>query len=114
MRAVKPLIVSFATVALLWAGAAGAEEGDPCAQWTGREDFEDKTKMWSLVSQGEASYISSWVESNPCVAKLRSQDGRGPLFWAYEFGRKEIVDTLLASGADEDATDDVSPREGQQ
>eukprot|EP00958_Prasinococcus_capsulatus_P008206 scaffold781_cov394-Prasinococcus_capsulatus_cf.AAC.29 len=82
-----------------------AEEADPCEEWTRLENTEDKTRMWSLISQGEVSYIRSWVDTNPCVAKLRSEDGRGPLFWAYEFGRKEIVELMLASGADAEATD---------
>ena len=39
------------------------------------------------------------------VVALRSADGRGPLFWAYEAGSGPLVEWLLARGADERARD---------
>lgn len=33
-------------------------------------------------------------------ARVRSEDLRGPLFWAYEFNQPEIVEALLEAGAD--------------
>jgi dolichyl-diphosphooligosaccharide--protein glycosyltransferase len=38
-------------------------------------------------------------------ATVRSQDGRGPLWWAYEFGRQDMVDMLVKSGAKTDEPD---------
>ena len=46
-----------------------------------------------------------FIQKTPLVVHTRSGDGRGPLWWAYEFKRKEIVDMLLAAGADPAAKD---------
>ena len=40
-----------------------------------------------------------------CQVHVRSSDGRGPLWWAYEYGHREIVDLLVSAGADESARD---------
>ena len=44
---------------------------------------------------------------------MRSGDGRGALFWAYEFGNEAAVQVLLDAGCDPDARDinNVMPRD---
>jgi ankyrin repeat protein len=44
--------------------------------------------------------LSLCVLSVPC-----SEDGRGPLFWAYEYERYDMVKLLLDKGADAAAVD---------
>merc|ERR1712130_1064260 len=39
------------------------------------------------------------------VIHLRSADGRGPLFWAYEFGHDEAIKLLLELGVDGEMKD---------
>ena len=34
------------------------------------------------------------LDSQPAYAHIRSKDGRGPMWWAYEHGRKEIIKQL--------------------
>lgn len=41
----------------------------------------------------------------PYVAHVRSGDGRGPLFWAHEYGRDEIRRFLEKQGVDQEARD---------
>ena len=41
----------------------------------------------------------------PTAVHLRSEDGRGPLFWAYEYAQFPLVDFLLERGADPEALD---------
>ena len=38
-------------------------------------------------------------------ATVRSEDGRGPLWWAHEFKRSEIADLLIKFGAKTDEPD---------
>jgi ankyrin repeat protein len=44
-------------------------------------------------------------DQEPCLAHIRSYDGRGPLFWAYEFGRHDVIHYLKDRLADEEALD---------
>jgi hypothetical protein len=39
------------------------------------------------------------------IGLFRSSDGRGPLFWAYEFGHTEAIKMLEGLGADSKARD---------
>ena len=43
----------------------------------------------------------------PVLAKatVRSKDGRGPLWWAYEFGRNDMIALLINHGAKTDEPD---------
>ena len=65
----------------------------------------DTTRMWQLINSGDLESISTWLSVDPAAAFLRSSDGRGPLWWANEFHQTQIIDLLVASGADPDATD---------
>ena len=42
---------------------------------------------------------------DPNVVHVRSGDGRGPLWWAYEHGRTDMVKLLMTNGADPNAID---------
>ncbi len=72
-------------------------------------EFEDnpaKSNMWLLINQGNFGEVEKILAENPCLVHMRSRDHRGPLFWAYEFGRNDIVSLLLAKGADPSDRDD--------
>ena len=45
------------------------------------------------------------TQEDPAVVDLRAADGRGALFWAYEFSRMDIVKLLLDNGATDDDVD---------
>jgi ankyrin repeat protein len=50
------------------------------------------------------------VYREPSIVHLRSEDGRGALFWAHEYAQWAMIDFLLARGADPDATDATGNR----
>jgi dolichyl-diphosphooligosaccharide--protein glycosyltransferase len=62
------------------------------------EDNEESTLMWSLISKGAVDELSSWLDAEPQMAYLRSSDGRGPMWWAYEFRNEHIVKLLIKKG----------------
>ena len=49
---------------------------------------------------------SALVAHTSVVVHIRSEDGRGPLWWAYEYDRTEIIAALREAGVHEDAKDD--------
>ena len=69
----------------------------------------------SLVNQNDVETIRQWLQQDPNAVHMRSSDGRGPLWWAYEYHRGEIVQLLLAAGANPSLTDGNarSPRDMQ-
>merc|ERR1712178_136604 len=80
-------------------------EYDECEEWKEWVDTETKTTMWTMISNSDDNGFYKFLTENPCAVHARSADGRGPLFWAYEFDRAYIVDTLKSMGADPEATD---------
>ncbi|KAJ1454071.1 hypothetical protein M885DRAFT_566544 [Pelagophyceae sp. CCMP2097] len=61
--------------------------------------------MFDLVQKSDVVELDRWIKSDPDVVHLRSADGRGPLWWAYEFQRHAVVQLLLRRGAARDAED---------
>mmetsp|Transcript_41640 Transcript_41640/g.50670 ORF Transcript_41640/g.50670 Transcript_41640/m.50670 type:complete len:1014 (-) Transcript_41640:84-3125(-) len=62
------------------------------------EDSDETTLLYQLISQNEVQDLKNWIKEDPRVAYLRSGDGRGPMWWAYEYEREEIVKILLKKG----------------
>lgn len=54
--------------------------------------------MWQLVSQNNIAELEAWLEREPIMAYLRSSDGRGPMWWAFENRNQEIVKFLMKLG----------------
>jgi hypothetical protein len=63
------------------------------------QDTEFTTNLWSIISSGNTEELRSILETGPDVSRARSSDGRGPLWWAYEYKREEMVQMLLDAGA---------------
>ena len=64
------------------------------------------TNAWQATSSGDADkLIDVFVHAGRKTAQARSSDGRGPLFWAYEFKNVEALALLLHLGADDSAED---------
>jgi len=66
---------------------------------------EITTSVWQAISSGNEKHFMSMLQQEPRIAIIRSEDGRGPLFWAYEFGRKGLIDALISAGANPEAKD---------
>lgn len=62
------------------------------------EDTEDTTLMWSLITNNQVDDLKMWLEEDPTVAFIRSRDGRGPMWWAFEQRNEEITKILMAAG----------------
>jgi dolichyl-diphosphooligosaccharide---protein glycosyltransferase len=70
--------------------------------WT---NDETTTIMWELVSKGRVDELRSLLAQIPQAAHSRSEDGRGPMFWAYEYGQTEVIELLKSVGVSVDRTD---------
>eukprot|EP00949_MAST-11_sp_MAST-11-sp1_P004688 g4688.t1 len=65
----------------------------------------DTTNMWRIVHENNVNELEEWVISEPNIVHIRAEDGRGPLWWAYEYDRPEIIEILISAGAREDLKD---------
>jgi len=62
------------------------------------EDTEDTTLMWTLISNNQVDDLRMWLEEDPTVAFIRSRDGRGPMWWAFEKRHEDITRMLMKAG----------------
>ena len=62
------------------------------------EDTEDTTLMWTLISNNQVDDLRMWLEEDPTIAFIRSRDGRGPMWWAFEKRNEDITKTLMKAG----------------
>eukprot|EP00658_Telonema_sp_P-2_P077483 TRINITY_DN701_c0_g1_i2.p2 TRINITY_DN701_c0_g1~~TRINITY_DN701_c0_g1_i2.p2 ORF type:complete len:154 (-),score=49.92 TRINITY_DN701_c0_g1_i2:185-646(-) len=65
----------------------------------------ETTLLWEAINQNDMSKLEALIKNNPRVIFARAEDGRGPLFWAYEYGRTEIAKLLEGLGVDNTLTD---------
>ena len=68
-------------------------------------DTDKTTALYEMIRDHRTAALEDLLEDDPEVAFVRSKDGRGPLFWAYEHGHEDIARLLLAWGADPAAKD---------
>jgi len=54
--------------------------------------------LWRIIHEGTLDELKRFVRMNPDVIHHRSEDGRGPLWWAYEYGKKDMIKALLDWG----------------
>ncbi len=69
------------------------------------ENNEDTTLMWGLISSGRLSEFREAIVNKPELAHIRSEDGRGPMWWSHEYGQKEMIDLLKKVGVTENRED---------
>jgi len=68
-------------------------------------DNEKSGMMWEVIKRLEAEEFMNILATNPEMAHIRSKDGRGPMFWAHEYGRKGMINVLQKLGVNEDRED---------
>ncbi len=56
------------------------------------------SKMWELISGNRLKEMMDILSDEPELAHVRSKDGRGPMFWAMEFGNEKVVRLLKRVG----------------
>merc|ERR1719237_439312 len=71
-------------------------------EWT---DSPALTNIWQATSSGETDRLVDVLVGTREAGIARSGDGRGPLFWAYEFKNVDALALLMHFQADEDAED---------
>jgi dolichyl-diphosphooligosaccharide---protein glycosyltransferase len=54
--------------------------------------------MWNLINSNDVQGLKDWLKNEPHMAFLRSKDGRGPMFWAFEKRNNEITTLLMKAG----------------
>merc|ERR1712187_737337 len=69
------------------------------------EDSKITTEIWRMISQNKVRDLLEWLKKSPESAFMRTSDGRGPMWWAYETGNKKIVRILKKLGVSEQDTD---------
>ena len=62
------------------------------------DDTEDTTMMWNMISNNQVDDLRAWLEAEPTAAFIRSRDGRGPMWWAFEKRNDEITKMLMKAG----------------
>lgn len=96
----------FRTVLLalaLFAVLAVAQKGTKRSDW---RDTELTTNLWNVISSGNSEELASMLStSKDQIVASRAADGRGPLWWAYEYGKEDMVQMLLAAGVSPDEQD---------
>merc|ERR1719152_782420 len=84
-------------VALLSAAAFGAD--------VAFEDSPTLTSFWQATSDGSTDAFINQLIQNRESAQHRSADGRGPMFWAYEFKNVDTLALLMHLGVPSDQED---------
>lgn len=82
-------------------------------QWA---DTADTNKMFKLIGGKKTEELARVLAKDPNLAKIRSSDGRGPLWWAHEVGDQKIIQLLKKHGARDDQRDakGVKPSESKR
>lgn len=62
------------------------------------QDTEDTTVLWTMINQNEVEDVRLWLEDDPLIGFIRSKDGRGPMWWAFEARNQEVVKLLMKLG----------------
>jgi dolichyl-diphosphooligosaccharide--protein glycosyltransferase len=62
------------------------------------EDNPTTSMMWEIISNGHVKELIEMLTDYPELAHSRSADGRGPMFWAMEYGNEKIIRVLKKVG----------------
>lgn len=62
------------------------------------EDNEETTLLWKFISDNNVKELLSHLADYPEDAHRRSSDGRGPMWWAHEYSRGNVIRVLKKLG----------------
>jgi dolichyl-diphosphooligosaccharide--protein glycosyltransferase len=76
-----------------------------------RENTPMASAMYEIISQNLLDELVGILAENPEIAHVRSGDGRGPMWWAHEYKRMDMIALLKELGVTETRTDEkgISP-----
>jgi len=69
------------------------------------ENSEEATLLWDYISTNDLKGLMQHLMYNPEDAFRRSSDGRGPMWWAHEYGYSKIIRVLKKIGVSIDLKD---------
>jgi dolichyl-diphosphooligosaccharide---protein glycosyltransferase len=69
------------------------------------ENNEKTSMMWEIIKDADIQEFMVALQEHPELAHIRSEDGRGPMWWAHEYGRPHMVGILRQLGVSDDRTD---------
>merc|ERR1712194_341508 len=61
--------------------------------------------MLDIIKNAKHEEFMTILSTAPELAHIRSKDGRGPMFWAYEYNRLGMIQILQKLGVSEDRVD---------
>jgi dolichyl-diphosphooligosaccharide---protein glycosyltransferase len=67
---------------------------------------EMTSMMYEMIAADSFDELKEILMVNPQLAHIRSEDGRGPMWWAHEFKRPKIIKMLKTLGVSESRTDE--------
>jgi len=62
--------------------------------------------LYEMIANNNFDDLSEILLGNPQLAHIRSEDGRGPMWWAHEFKRKKMIKMLKTLGVSDARTDE--------
>lgn len=69
------------------------------------EDTEETSMMWEIISQGMFREFMGVLLESPEIIHVRSADGRGPMWWAYEYKRPKMIEIMKKFGVSDTRSD---------
>ena len=64
------------------------------------------TMMWQMIAENNFEEFYQVIQENPSLVHVRSEDGRGPMWWAHEYGRGKMVQIMKKLKVREDRKDE--------
>lgn len=61
--------------------------------------------LYQLIAEDKFAELREVFIQQPQLAHIRSEDGRGPMFWAHEHGRTKMIEMLKKLDVSEERTD---------
>lgn len=62
------------------------------------KDTDETTILWEFIDKNDFDAFKAYLKSDPSAAFLRSSDGRGPMWWAFENKRERFIKYLMKKG----------------
>ena len=72
------------------------------AKW---EDTAETAALKAAIASGKVEALEAMLQESPSLVHVRSADGEGPLFWAWQQGSKPMRTLLVKNGSQKDVVD---------
>lgn len=69
------------------------------------ENTEVTSALYNVIAENDFDSLRELLSQMPEAAHVRSEDGRGPMFWAHEKGRTKMVKAFRKLGVRENVMD---------